>query len=66
MSFGVTTTPTILIDYMNIIFWPWLNKFIVVFIIYSKNPEERVDYLRVVLDVLREHQLYGKLSKCEF
>jgi len=35
-------------------------------LIYSRNREEHADHLRVVLAVLREHQLYGKLSKCEF
>ena len=47
-----------------------MDKFVVVFIddilIYSRTREEHVDHLRVVLEVLREHQLYGKLSKCEF
>ena len=70
MPFGVTNAPAIFIDYMNRIFRPWLDKFVVVFIdvilIYSKNREDHEQHLRVVLDVLREHQLYGKLSKCEF
>jgi len=35
-------------------------------LIYSKTREEHIDHLRVVLKILREHQLYGKLSKCEF
>jgi len=47
-----------------------LDKFVVVFIddilIYSRNRKDHADHLRVVLDVLREHQLYDKLSKCEF
>jgi len=55
---------------MNRIFRPWLDKFVVVFIddihIYLRTQEEHADYLRVVLNVLREHQLYRKLSKCEF
>jgi len=55
---------------MNRIFRPWLDKFVVVFIddilIYSKNREEHAQHLRVVLEVLKEHQLCGKLSKCEF
>jgi len=34
-------------------------------LIYSTNKEEHADHLRVVLTVLREHQLYGKLWKCE-
>ena len=47
-----------------------LLKFIVVFIddilIYSKTREEHTEHLRLVLSVLREKQLYVKLSKCEF
>ena len=35
-------------------------------LIYSRNREEHAEHLRVVLTVLKEHQLYGKLSKCEF
>jgi len=70
MPFGVTNAPAIFMDYMNRIFRPWLDKFVVVFIdnilIYPKNQEEHAQHLRVVLDVLREHQLYGKLSKCKF
>ena len=70
MPFGVTNAPTIFMDYMNRIFQPYLDQFVVVFIddilIYSENKEEHADHLRVVLEVLREHKLYGKLSKCEF
>jgi hypothetical protein len=48
----------------------YLDKFVVVFIddilIYSQNEEEHVDHLKMVLQRLREHQLYAKLSKCEF
>jgi len=57
-------------DYMNRIFRPWLDKFVVVFIddilIYLRTREEHANHLRVVLKILRDHQLYGKLSKCEF
>jgi len=35
-------------------------------LIYSKNRKDHTEHLRVVLNVLKEHQLYGKLSKCEF
>ena len=34
--------------------------------IYSQSKKEREDNLRVVLQVLRDHQLYAKFSKCEF
>jgi hypothetical protein len=35
-------------------------------LIYSQSEEEHVDHLKMVLQRLREHQLYAKLSKCEF
>ena len=34
--------------------------------VYSKNEEEHKEHLRLVLEKLREHQLYAKFSKCEF
>jgi hypothetical protein len=55
---------------MNSVFMPELDKFIVVFIddilVYSRNEEEHVGHLHVVLQHLREHHLYAKLSKCDF
>jgi hypothetical protein len=55
---------------MNSVFMPELDKFVVVFIhdilVYSRNEEEHVDHLHVVLQRLREHRLYAKLSKCDF
>ncbi|XP_052736657.1 uncharacterized protein LOC128197864 [Vigna angularis] len=70
MPFGVTNAPAIFMDYMNRIFRPFLDKFVVVFIddilVYSKTREEHEDHLRAVLEVLRERRLYAKLSKCEF
>ena len=35
-------------------------------LIYSESLDVHVDHMRVVLGILREHKLYGKLSKCEF
>ena len=35
-------------------------------LIYSQSEEKHEDYLRIVLQALRDHQLYAKLSKCEF
>ena len=34
-------------------------------LIYSQSKEEHEDHLRIVLQALREHQLYVKFSKCE-
>jgi hypothetical protein len=70
MPFGVTNAPGVFMEYMNCIFHPYLDKFVVVFIddilIYSKFEEEHVEHLRIVLETLREKKLYAKLSKCEF
>jgi hypothetical protein len=44
----------------------YLDKFIVVFIddilVYSRNEEEHEGHLRLVLQKLRDHKLYAKLS----
>jgi len=70
MSFGLTNAPAYFMYLMNSVFMPELDKFIVVFIddilIYSKNETDHEQHLRVVLQHLRDHQLYAKFSKCEF
>jgi len=35
-------------------------------LVYSKSEEERAEHLRILLQVLKEKQLFAKLSKCEF
>ena len=35
-------------------------------LIYSQSIEEHAEHLRIVLNILREKQLYAKFSKCEF
>ena len=70
MSFGLTNAPAYFMSMMNKVFMEYLDKFVVVFIddimVYSKNEEEHKEHLRLVLEKLREHQLYAKFSKCEF
>jgi hypothetical protein len=67
MSFGLTNAPAYFMYLMNKVFMEYLDKFIMVFIndilVYSRSEEE---HLRVVLQKLRDHRLYDKLSKCEF
>ncbi|XP_058741647.1 uncharacterized protein LOC131614034 [Vicia villosa] len=70
MAFGVTNAPAVFMDYMNRVFQPYLDQFVVIFIddilIYSRTIEEHMENLRIVLSVLREKQLFAKFSKCEF
>ncbi|KAL4310650.1 hypothetical protein GQ457_01G020540 [Hibiscus cannabinus] len=70
MLFGLTNAPATFMDLMNRIFKPYLDKFVIVFIddilIYSRNKDEHAEHLRIVLQTLRDHQLYAKFSKCEF
>ena len=35
-------------------------------LIYSQSEWEHEYHLRIVLQLLRDHQLYAKFSKCEF
>ena len=55
---------------MNMVFMDYLDVFVVIFIddilIFSKSEAEHEVHLRLVLQRLREHQLYAKFSKCEF
>jgi hypothetical protein len=55
---------------MNKVFMEYLDRFVVVFIddilIYSKNESDHEQHLRLVLQKLRDNQLYAKFSKCEF
>jgi len=70
MSFGLTNAPAYFMYLMNKVFMEYLDKFVVVFIndilVYFKNEEEYEEHLRLVLQKLRENQLYVKFSKCEF
>ena len=49
MPFGVTNAPAVFMDYMNRIFRPFLDKFVVIFIddilIYSKTQKEHAEHL---------------------
>jgi hypothetical protein len=70
MSFGLTNAPAYFMYLMNSVFMPELDKFVVVFIddilVYSKNEDEHIEHLHIVLQRLRDHHLYAKLSKCDF
>eukprot|EP00253_Pinus_taeda_P006607 PITA_06607 len=70
LPFGLTNAPATFMCLMNSVFHQYLDKFVLIFIddilIYSRNRKEHEEHLRIVLQTLREHQLYGKFSKCDF
>ena len=70
MPFGLTNVPIAFMDLMHRVLQPYLDQFVVVFVddilIYFKSEEEHEDHLRIILQVLRDQQLYAKFSKCEF
>ena len=70
MPFGLTNAPAAFMDLMHRIFQPYLDQFVVVFmddiLIYSQPEWEHEYHLRIVLQLLRDHQLYAKFRKCEF
>jgi hypothetical protein len=70
MSFGLTNAPAFFMHLMNKVFMDYLDTFMVIFIddilVYSKSEAKHEKHLKLVLQRLREHKLYAKLSKCEF
>lgn len=70
LLFDLTDAPIAFMDLMNMVFQSHLDRFVVVFIddilVYSKNEIDHDQHLRVVLQIIREKQLYAKFSKCEF
>ena len=57
-------------DLMHRVFQPYLDQFVMVFVddilIYSQSEWEHEYHLRIILQLLRDHQLYAKFSKYEF
>jgi hypothetical protein len=70
MSFGFTNASAYFMYLMNKVFMEYLDKFMVVFIddilIFSKNEEEHDEHLRLVLQKLRENQLYASSTNVNF
>ena len=68
MPFGLTNAPAAFMDLMHRVFLPYLDQFVVVFmddiLIYSQSEWEHEYHLRIVLQLLRDHQWYTEFSKC--
>ena len=70
MPFGLTNALAAFMDLMHRVFQPYLDQFVIVFVddilIYSQSEWEHEYHLRIISQLLRDHQLYAKLNKCEF
>jgi hypothetical protein len=70
MSFGLTNAPAHFMYLMKSVFMEEMDKFFVVFIndilFFSKSKKEHEEHLCIMLQRMRDHQLYAKFSKCEF
>ena len=70
MPFGLTNALAAFMDLMNRVFHPYLDQFVIVFIddilVYSKNVNEHALHLRIILQTLRDRELYAKFSKYDF
>ena len=67
MSFGLTNASAAFMDLMNRVFKQYLDLFVIAFIddilIYSRSEEEYASHLRVVLQTLKDRELFAKFSK---
>ncbi|XP_019097469.1 PREDICTED: uncharacterized protein LOC109131231 [Camelina sativa] len=68
MPFGLTNAPAAFMRLINSVFQEFLDVSVIIFIddilVFSKSPEEHAVHLRAVMEKLREHKLFAKLSKC--
>lgn len=70
MSFSLTNAPTTFQALLNMILKLYLKKCALVFFndihINSQNLEQHISHLQEVLQTIKVHQLFLKLSKCNF
>nr|XP_034889166.1 uncharacterized protein LOC118029398 [Populus alba] len=70
MPFGLTNAPATFQSLMNDVFRKHLRKFVLVFfddiLIYNQSMTDHLQHLQIVFELLQEHQLVAKRSKCAF
>lgn len=70
MSFGLCNAPSTFQATMNLLFEPYLHRFVIVFfddiLVYSRTLEDHHNHLETVFQCLLNHQFFLKQSKCTF
>ena len=70
MPFGLTNAPNTFMRLMNNVLREFLAKFVVVYfddvLIYNTDLDLHIEYLSVVMNVLREENLFTNIKKCTF
>lgn len=70
LPFGLTNAPAVFQTAMNRVFGAHLNSFVCVYLddilVFSKTEADHLKHLRLVLELLRQHNLKAKMRKCEF
>ncbi|GJU70897.1 putative reverse transcriptase domain-containing protein [Tanacetum coccineum] len=70
IPFGLTNASEVIMDLMNRVCKPYLDKLVIVFIndtfTYLRRNEEHEEHLRLILELFKNKELYAKFSKCEF
>eukprot|EP00882_Tetradesmus_deserticola_P001192 GHRQ01001290.1.p1 GENE.GHRQ01001290.1~~GHRQ01001290.1.p1 ORF type:complete len:1007 (-),score=112.72 GHRQ01001290.1:2410-5226(-) len=70
LSFGLVNAPSAFQSLMNKLFAKHLYKFVMVYlddiIVFSKNEAEHAEHLRIILDILKQHNLTAAVAKCSF
>ena len=70
MPFGLTNAPATFQHFLNDIFRPLLEHFVIIYLddilVFSEDISEHEFHVRKVLQILRQNKLCAKLEKCEF
>lgn len=68
MPFGLCNAPSTFQAIMNVIFQPYLHKFVLVFfddiLVYSLDWQSHLVHVRQVFELLRQNRFFMKLKKC--